>query len=107
MVNINGETWRIFLVSPNHPALQRTNGQFAPGSCDDVMKAIFINQNVSDNFFKKILCHELVHAYLYSNNIGINNYYEEILADLIATYGEDIVNITNEIFENKKRGSLY
>ena len=39
-----------------------------------------------------------------SYNINLSLEQEEILADLIATYGEEILIITNKIFTKLKRG---
>ena len=99
MVNINGEAWSIKLVSPNHPYLRRPTGSFSIGCCDDITKTIYINENVNEVYLKKVLCHELVHACMYSYNIELNDEQEEVLADLIATYGHEIMNITNSIFK--------
>jgi hypothetical protein len=41
-MNINGEIWKILLVSPNHPCLQRSDGSFTIGACDDITKTIYI-----------------------------------------------------------------
>ena len=102
MININGEAWRIVLASPNHPAFQRMDGSFTIGCCDDMVKTIYIADNLSDAYLKKVLCHELVHACMYSYNLDLNDYQEEILADLIATYGQEIMFITNSIFSRLK-----
>lgn len=99
MVKINGEDWKILLVSSNHPALQRPDGSFTLGCCDDEVKTIFIVDNLTDFYFKKVLCHELVHACMYSYNVNLNDHQEEVLADLIATYGQEIMFITNSIFK--------
>ena len=110
MLNINGETWRILLVSPNHPMLQRPNGFFSLGCCNDLNKTIYINENINEFYLKKVLCHELVHACMYSYNIQLSEEQEELLADLIATYGHEFISMTNQIFinlsnyRNKKNG---
>ena len=110
MAKINGEDWKILLVSSNHPALQRPDGSFTLGCCDDEVKTIFIVDNLTDFYFKKVLCHELVHACMYSYNVNLNDHQEEILADLIATYGQEIMFITNSMFKrladcrNKNKG---
>ena len=98
MVKINGETWKIFLVSPNHPMVMRENGQYALGSCDDISKGIYIIDGLETNKFKKVLCHELTHAAMYSYNVNLTIEQEELLADLIATYGQEIIQETNRIF---------
>ena len=99
MVNINGEDWRIMIVSSNHPAIQRPDGSYTLGCCDDNAKKIYIIEGLKDFYFKKVLCHELVHACMYSYNIELNDYQEEVLADLIATYGQEIMFITNSMFK--------
>lgn len=109
MVNINGEYWTIYLVSPNHPSLIRSDGTVTIGACDDNKKAIYIVDNLSNKYFKKVLCHELTHACMFSYNINLTLEQEELLADLVATYGQEIVHMTNLIFkrlkENKKQGT--
>lgn len=114
MININGENWKILIVSSNHPAVQRPDGTYTLGCCDDLVKTIFVVENLTDYYFKKVLCHELVHACMYSYNVELNDYQEEVLADLIATYGQEIIFITNSIFKrlsdcrnNKKGESCY
>lgn len=110
MVNINGEKWKILLVSPNHPALLTPHHTYTLGCCDDDVKTIYLSDDLNPNYLKKVLCHELVHACMYSYNIDLNDYQEEVLADLIATYGQEIMLITNSIFKRLKenyKGSLY
>ena len=114
MININGENWKILIVSSNHPAVQRPDGTYTLGCCDDLVKTIFVVENLTDYYFKKVLCHELVHACMYSYNVELNDYQEEVLADLIATYGQEIIFITNSMFKrlsdcrnNKKGESCY
>lgn len=98
MVNINGIDWKIYLVSSNHPSIQRDDGTFTLGCCDNDVKKIYIADDLNEEYLKKVLCHELVHACMYSYRVNLNEYQEEILADLIATYGEEIMSITNSIF---------
>lgn len=102
MVNINGENWRIFLVSPDHPQLLTSNKEYVLGVCDDNLKSIFINDSLNKYYTKKVLCHELTHAAMFSYNVDLDYKQEEILADLIATYGQEIINITNTIFKKIK-----
>ena len=98
MININGETWKVLLVSPFHPSLKRSDGIYTIGCCDDLLKTIFINEEIDGFLLKKVLCHEIVHAAMFSYGVKLSLYREELLADLIATYGQEIIQITNEIF---------
>ena len=108
MININGEEWKIALVSPLDPVLQRSDNSYTIGVCDDILKTIFVNKNLSQKYIEKVLCHELTHAAMFSYNIDLTLEQEEILADLIATYGQEIVYITNLVFKRimEKRGRL-
>ena len=70
---------------------------------------IYIYKFLNRQKFKKVLCHELVHASMFSYDVYLSEEEEELLADLVATYGEEIIDITNQLFcklrgcRNKKR----
>ena len=98
MIKINGELWRVRIVPPQHPALYR-NGNPALGCCDDVVKTIFISNILTQREMKKVLCHEMVHAAMYSYDVPITDYVEEIVADLIATYGNEIMSLTHMTYD--------
>ena len=102
MININGEDWFIKFVSQDYPLLYRSDGSLSIASCDDNSKTIYINNQLTGALFKKVLCHELTHAAMFSYNVDLTLEQEELLADLIATYGEEIISITNKVF-NKLR----
>jgi Zn-dependent peptidase ImmA (M78 family) len=70
-MEINGEYWEILLVSPFDPLLYMRDGHFAIGVCDNDLKVIAINENLDDFYLKKVLCHELTHAAMYSYNIEL------------------------------------
>ena len=108
MININGEEWRIALVPPLDPALRRSDNSYTIGVCDDTVKTIFINKELTQKYIQKVLCHELTHAAMFSYNINLTWEQEEILADLIATYGQEIVYMTNLVFKRitEKREGL-
>lgn len=110
MFKINGEDWKILLVSSNHPALMRSDGSWTIGACDDNAKSIYILETLNNAYFKKVLCHELTHACMFSYNVDLCIEQEELLADLMATYGQEIIHITNLIFgrlkQQKNRGSV-
>lgn len=102
MININGEIWRVLLVSPNHPQLQRTDGSWSIGACNDFTKSIYLNEELNTYMLKKVLCHELTHAAMFSYNVELSLEQEELFADLIATYGQEIICKTNLFFKRIK-----
>ena len=102
MFNINGEEWQIIAVPPHSPELRRTDGGYTVGVCDDKIKHIFVATGLPVVFLKKVLCHEIVHAAMFSYNVDLTIEQEELVADLIATYGEEIIDITNQMFKKIK-----
>ena len=103
MFNINGDYWQIKIVSNNHPALRRMDGTFTLGCCDNNLKTIFIVDNLSNAYYKKVLCHEVTHACMFSYGVNLTAEQEELLADLVATYGQEIISTTNSLFVRLKQ----
>lgn len=106
MFKINGDNWRVVFVSPYHPMLQKKDDSYTLGACVDDTKKIYINNELSLEKLKKVLCHEITHAAMFSYDIQLTEDQEELLADLLATYGQEIIDITNKIFSKikNKRG---
>lgn len=98
MFNINGVEWDIKLVSSNHPKVIRRDGSKALGSCDNITHTIYLTNTIPSFKLKKVLCHEITHAAMFSYNVNMNIEQEELVADLIATYGAEIIDVTNRIF---------
>lgn len=104
MFRINGEWWDIIPVPFYSPKLRRSDGGKTVAVCDDIDKAIYVENSLSGAFLKKVLCHEITHAAMFSYNVDLSIEQEEIVADLIATYGDEIVDITDEIYAKIYRG---
>lgn len=98
MISINGISWRIKFVSPYDANLYRSDGSLTVGMCDNNDRIIYISLAIGGYFLKKVLCHELVHASMYSYGIYLTEQQEELVADLLSTYGEEIIEKTNLIF---------
>lgn len=81
----------------------RSDGSLTIGACDNIDKTIYINWSLSDSKFKKVLCHEVTHAAMFSYDVLLTIEQEELLADLFATYGEEIIDITNQIFNRMRK----
>lgn len=102
MITVNGEGWALCLVPPDHPALTTPEGTQALGCCDDITKAIYIRDTLHPSRMRKVLCHELTHAAMYSYDISIPDPEEEMLADLVASYGDEIISLTNMVARKLK-----
>ena len=99
---INGERWRIKIVPPSDPVLMYKSTTPAFGCCDDITKIIYLNQTLAPPQMKHVLCHEIVHAVMYSYNVDLNKEIEEKVADIIMEYGDKIIKLTNRSFNNLK-----
>lgn len=85
-------------VHPWDDMLIREDGVRTLGMCDRDTKTIYLAENLEGSMLKKVICHELVHAAMFSYNVYLSLEQEEVIADIIATYGEEIINITNKVF---------
>ena len=82
--------------------LKKKDGSYTLGACADDTKKIYINNKLSLEKIKKVLCHEITHAAMFSYDIQLTYDQEELLADLLATYGQEVIDITNKIFSKIK-----
>ena len=46
---------------------------------------------------------EITHAAMFSYDVNLTIDQEELIADIIATYGDEIIYITNKVFRKMKR----
>ena len=107
MFKINGDEWKILFVPPNSIQLARSDGKRTLGVCDNDTKTIYINNSLNNTFLQKVLCHEITHAAMFSYGIELTLEQEELLADLLATYGQEVIYIANSLFNRikEKRGT--
>ena len=103
---INGIIWRVKIVPPTYPALLNYQGSFTLGCCDNNTKTIYIADGLRESKFMKVLGHEITHAAMFSYNVQLTYDQEELIADIIATYGNEIVEVTNRVFKKIKRERL-
>jgi hypothetical protein len=82
--------------------LLRDDGSFSIGACDSITQKIYINDTLNSDLFKRVLCHEIVHAAMFSYNVILDIDEEEVIANIIAKYGEEIIKITNSLFTKLK-----
>ena len=99
MFEINGETWYIQFSCPYHDIFIMDSGEYTIGVCNDEDKTIYLASNLRGKLLKKVLCHEIVHAAMFSYDIDLDYMQEELMANIIATYGSEILKIANDIFK--------
>ena len=104
MFTINGEGWDIALVDPADVNLLMPDGDFALGACSDYTKTIYISNILHGEAFEQVLCHELVHASMFAYNVMLEHREEELIAEIISIFGEEIIDITDRMFDKIRRG---
>lgn len=104
MFTINGERWQVVLVMPYDIALLMPDGRQALGACNDSTKTIYINRELVGEDFEQVLCHELVHAAMFAYDVMLGYDEEELIAEMIATFGEEIIDLTDMLFDKIRRG---
>ena len=104
MFTINGERWWVVLVMPYDVSLLMPNGEYALGACNDSTKTIYISNELHGEAFEQVLCHELVHASMFAYDVRLEHDEEELIAEIIAIFGEEIIDITDMMFERIRRG---
>ena len=71
MFTINGEKWLVKFEQPSAEIFITEDGFRTVGVCDDATKTIHLANSLRGKFLKKVLCHELVHAAMFSYNIRL------------------------------------
>lgn len=100
MFTINGLDWNLEFVSNESSLLCRSNGSRTIGMTDSETQTIYIAEGLSSTMLRKVLVHELCHAYCVSYGVYLPIEYEEKLCDAIATYGKSILSLSDCIIEN-------
>lgn len=103
MYSINGITWNIRRCEPYSDKLKRSNGTYTVGMTDISTHEVWIADILQGLFLRKVLCHEVCHTAMASYGIDMSIEQEELFCDLIATYGDEIIDITDGIFKILKR----
>ena len=74
----------------------------ALGVCDKTTQTICIDKTLSPQKIKEVLCHEIVHAFMFSYMVDLTYDEEELVAELMTKYGEDILEKTNAVYNGIK-----
>lgn len=90
------------MVSPSHPMLFTPWLTHALGVCDKFTQTIYIDKTLMPSKLKETLCHEIVHAVMFSYGVDLTYQEEEIVAEMVSYYGDEIMRLTNLIYDGIK-----
>ena len=96
---INGKTWYIRLVQSNSHMLMRSDRSYTVGMCDRETQTIYVSDALHGRFLRKVLLHEICHSAMFSYGIDMSVDQEELFCDLLSTYGDEIIAITDSVFK--------
>ena len=99
MYKINGITWYMIRVRSDSPMLMRSDGSITVGMCDRETQTIYISDALHGRFLRKVLLHEICHSAMFSYGINMSVDQEELFCDLLSTYGDEIIAITDSVFK--------
>lgn len=95
---INNLEWEIKEANSDSEEL-KLNEENVIGFCQPYTNTIYIDKTLKEYHKKRVLAHELTHAYIYSHLLTRpEKYSEEELCDFVALYGKQIWNQVDEYF---------
>lgn len=105
MLMINGLDWNIEFVEPFDKMLQKEDGSVTVGCTDSDTLTIYLSNMLSGEFLRKVLCHEVCHAFIFSTGIELLPDEEERLCDFIATYGIEVIELAEMMYNIVRRAA--
>lgn len=96
-INVNGERWRFVEVNPNDKHLVRSDNISVLGVTDNSDKTVYISDRLNDFMKKKVTTHEICHVFCFAYGIYLPLEVEETVADFVASYGRDIIEVADDI----------
>lgn len=103
---INDCTWNI--VPTQDESLLLVNNKVGKGSIVYRTRTIYIDSRISLDNVRRVLGHELTHAFMYDTQIAcIPPYDEEDMCEFVAIYNQKIYRIIDKfIRKHKKRPNI-
>lgn len=103
MFEINGVKWNIEFVPVTSPFLTRSDGSQSLAVCDGNKCTIYISNRLKWSKLRKVLAHELCHAFSFSYSIHMPMEQEEYLADWVSLYGTDLIYLLDDLMGSLNR----
>ena len=103
MFQINGISWNVVFVPASSSELMRSDGSRTVGMTDWNQKTVFISRNLHGMFLRKVLIHEICHTAVFSYGIELGIEQEEFLCDFVASFGDEIFIIVDDLFAVLKK----
>lgn len=90
-----GERWTISIVD-SHDSNLVCEGDVSRGCTWPGKHAIYLSNELDERTFRRVLTHELTHAFLFATQIEeFETFNEEQVCELVAIWGPEIIKTTN------------
>lgn len=106
MFIINGIGWNLIFVHGASPDLLRSDGTTSLAVTDWNSRSIFVSTAPKKAYLRRIIAHELCHAFCFSYDISMPIEQEEYLAGWISLYGTDLVYLLDNIMSSLSRRAV-
>lgn len=98
-MNVNGLNWKIVFTENDNDLI--VNSSVRLGVTDRNRLTIYLYDGLKGKLLRKVLIHELTHAWLFSYDYNLDVETEEMLCEFLDTYAESIIDEADEYLENK------
>lgn len=100
---INNILWHVIFVSPVSNKLRRSDNSVTVGMTEMSTHTIYLSDMLQGAFLRKVFIHEVCHAECMSRNITMSIDQEERLCDFVASFGDEIFSIVDDLFVSLRR----
>ena len=100
MFTINGINWNLIFVNNSSLDLLRSDGTTSLAVTDWNHRSIFVSTAPKGAYLRRIIAHELCHAFCFSYDISMPIDQEEYLAGWISLYGTDLIYLLDDIMSS-------
>lgn len=94
---MNAKRWKVVVVPSTSKWLTRSDGTLTLGVTDNNVMTVFLSQRLRGPLLRKVLLHELTHAWMFSYNYHLSLDEEEFVCDFLASNAEAIIAKADEI----------
>lgn len=106
MFTINGINWSLIFVNSSSTDLLRSDGTTSLAVTDWNRKSIFVSLAPKGAYLRRIIAHELCHAFCFSYDISMPIEQEEYLANWISLDGTDLIYLLDNIMSSLSRRAV-
>lgn len=97
-VSINDREWEVVFTS-DAKDLMRSDGTVTFGVTDRNVMCIYLYSGLKGTLLRKVLIHELTHAFIFSYGYYLTIDEEEFICSFVDCYAYDLVSLTNNLLQ--------